>query len=619
MAITLFIILLLYLLYLAFRKKSESSTGSNPVKRGHSPVSTSSVQMDDSSGGRATLAPEKTDWVIEKHLRLFQRKTFIKGLLLAKFHGELDQIKDLQQFVRERYFDISLYDAHIVAAEFRKNNEGPFLPSPGEDDFPGIIAPSPLPCSISYQGITGRYAILLHDVRLSNMDFNKHRLLHMEEDELVFGTIEATITGYLLETFREEYEVRVPVPPIAADNLPRAIPQRGMALSRSSGPIRDILPVKTGRITTADGYSWQEFLDIRRNSIFLDQPEYSGQDRKGGCLGALGGIFLAFFVLVFLMAIGPQGAIILLLLAALGLVADFFSGLFRPVLWLFTALFFLIGMVTLVRMLAHGPDMLSMPRSRDQTSEVSFVVHETRVNAGVKGGGPTDSFIVHHRIWKAYNDSIYQGDIWVRGSDLARSSAYKDQLRLPPEPRIAYDRMLGAVSADDSMLLPGVYAIFDTIRSQHHLDAVGFAEVVVAFVQDIPYALILDRECDPELYRDAFTRAYLESPNAVCSGDQRFGICTPVEFMATLLGDCDTRTLLLYTLLSHYGYDVAIFSSEVYSHSLLGVVLPLEGAAYIVYNKRYVLWETTSQMPPGIIAAPFNTLSNWRLSLQSKN
>jgi len=618
MAITLFIILLLYLMYLTFHKKSRGSAGSNPVKRRGFPVSTSSVRADDASGGRATLEPEKTDWVTEKHLRLFQRKTFIKGVLLAKFRGELDQIKDLQQFVCERYFDISLYDAHIEAAEFRKNNEGPFLPSPGEDDFPGIIAPSPLPCSISYQGITGRYAILLHDLRLSNIDFNKYRLLHMEEDDLVFGTIEATITGYLLENFREEYEVRVPVPSIAADNLPKREFESSMALGGGSSVIRDTLPVRTGSTTIADGYRWQEFFDIRRNSTFLDKPEYSGQDRKG-CLGSIGWIFLAFFALVFLMVIGPQGALILLLLAAIGLVMGFFSGLFRPVLWLFTALFFLVGMIALIRMLAHGPDVLSIPRSRDLTSETSFVVHEATVNGDVKGSSPTDSFIVHHRVWKDYSDSTYEGDIWVRGSDLARSSAYKDQLRLPPEPRIAYDRMLGAVSADDSVLLPGVYAIFDTIRSQHHLDAVGFAEVVVSFVQDIPYALILDRECDPELYHDAFTRAYLESPNAVCSGDQRFGICTPVEFMATLLGDCDTRTLLLYTLLSHYGYDVAIFSSEVYSHSLLGVVLPLEGAAYIVYNKRYVLWETTTQMPPGIIAAPFNTLSNWRISLQSKN
>ncbi|HEX3935820.1 MAG TPA: hypothetical protein VHW43_14155 [Puia sp.] len=619
MAITLFIILLLYLLYLARRKKSREPFGPMPAKRGKSPVTTSSVQADDPSGGRATLAPEKPDWVIEKHLRLYQRKTFIKGVLLAKFHGELDQIKDLQQFVCERYFDISLYDAHLLAAEFRKNNEGHFPPSPDEESFPGIITPSPLPCSISYQGITGRYAILLHDVRLSDIDFNKYRLLHMEEDELVFGTIEATITGYLLENFREEYEVRVPVTPTTAGNLPKREPERGTALDGGSGVIRDSLPVRTGRTTIADGYRWQEFLDIRRNSTFLDKPEYRGQDRKG-CLGSIGWIFLAFFALVFLMVIGPQGALILLLLAALGLVMGFFSGLFRPLLWLFTALFFLVGMIALIRMLAHGPDVLSMPHPRDQTGEVSFVVHEATVNGAVRGGAQTDSFIVHHRVWKDYSDSTYEGNIWVRGSDLARSSAYKDQLRLPPEPRVAYDRMLGAVSAGDSMLLPVVYALFDSIRAQHHLDAVGFAEVVVSFVQDIPYALILDRECDPELYRDAFTRAYLESPNAACSGDQRFGIHTPVEFMATLLGDCDSRTLLLYTLLSHYGYDVAIFSSEVYSHSLLGVVLPLEGAAYTFHNKRYVLWETTTtQMPPGIIAAPFNTLSNWRISLQSKN
>ncbi|HWK02586.1 MAG TPA: hypothetical protein VNS58_03095 [Puia sp.] len=104
----------------------------------------------------------------------------------------------------------------------------------------------------------------------------------------------------------------------------------------------------------------------------------------------------------------------------------------------------------------------------------------------------------------------------------------------------------------------------------HQLDPVAFAKVVVSFVQDIPYVLILDRDCNPDLYSDPFTQRYLRTSDASCSSFQRFGINTPVEFMGTLKGDCDSRTLLLFTLLDHYGYDVAILSSEVYSRRCWG-------------------------------------------------
>jgi hypothetical protein len=155
---------------------------------------------------------------------------------------------------------------------------------------------------------------------------------------------------------------------------------------------------------------------------------------------------------------------------------------------------------------------------------------------------------------------------------------------------------------------------------QHHLGQIGFIKAVVAFVQDIPYSIILDKNCDPNMYRDAFTRRYLQTADASCLGYQRFGINTPVEFMGTLKGDCDTRTLLLYTLLDHYGYDVAILSSEVYSHSLLGIVLPVAGVTYSFHGKEYLLWETTTPgMPPGVMAPSLNNLSNWRMSLNSKH
>jgi hypothetical protein len=86
-----------------------------------------------------------------------------------------------------------------------------------------------------------------------------------------------------------------------------------------------------------------------------------------------------------------------------------------------------------------------------------------------------------------------------------------------------------------------------------------------------------------------------------------------------LNGDCDTRTLLIYTMLSHYGYDVAMLSSEYYSHSLIGINLPYNGRAYTYNTQRYVLWETTAPgIKPGILPNEISNLNYWRISLKSK-
>jgi hypothetical protein len=148
---------------------------------------------------------------------------------------------------------------------------------------------------------------------------------------------------------------------------------------------------------------------------------------------------------------------------------------------------------------------------------------------------------------------------------------------------------------------------------------VKFAELLVSFVQDIPYAVIVPDDCNPNLYDDKFIREYLSSENASCNGFQKFGINSPVEFMSNLYGDCDTRTLLLYTMLAHYGYDVALFSSEYYSHSIIGVNLPISGIAYTYENQRYVLWETTApNIKAGVLPKEISNLKYWRISLKSK-
>jgi hypothetical protein len=160
--------------------------------------------------------------------------------------------------------------------------------------------------------------------------------------------------------------------------------------------------------------------------------------------------------------------------------------------------------------------------------------------------------------------------------------------------------------------------LLDTLKSKNNLSPEKFAEMIVSLIQDIPYAAVLPKACDASLYADPFISKYLASANAKCDGYEKFGINTPVEFLATLNGDCDTRTLLLYTVFAHYDYDVALLSSAYYSHSIIGINLPYEGTAYADQNKRYTLWETTALFKPGILPNEVADLDRWRISLKSK-
>ena len=84
-----------------------------------------------------------------------------------------------------------------------------------------------------------------------------------------------------------------------------------------------------------------------------------------------------------------------------------------------------------------------------------------------------------------------------------------------------------------------------------------------------------------------------------------------------LKGDCDTRTLFLYGLLKHEGYDVVIFGSEKYRHSILGIDLPILAPNYKWVNgTKYYLWETTNTgFEAGYIPATISNTSYWNLNL----
>jgi len=597
MAVFIILLILLLLWWLLFRKKN--NTGRTAVS---APLVMPVTQPQAEDPGTTT----------RYHTRLLERKTYIRGRLFAKYYGELDYIKDLQYFVRERYYDFTLYDAKIREGEFRRNNDGPFPEFEKEDLFSAPIQPNPLPCNISVEGAHGPFRVLLHDVKMAHIDLNKHRLLHQQEDDEVFGTLEAEITGYILEQFEERFETAVPIEEVGTRKQDLANIETPTPVKRNRGPYKTELP--TGRTKTENGYRWTEFWYSDRTTTYWGKPALAAT-REVGCATVLGWLFLIITGTFFLVAIGAQGIMVLLVLAAAALLVVFFSAFLRSLLWIAMAL---IVVLAVLGLMGAGKDRITtnISLARDELAETS---RQETGWTNTRDSTVLDSLIVHHRVWRDYDSGRYEGDIIIRVSDWRSSASYKNNMRVGGSLLVAYDGVLAGLSTQDTMRLGGVYRLLDSVRFAARLDSMVFAETVVSFVQDIPYALVLDGDCNPDGYNDAFTRRYLSSAGSVCEGHQRYGINSPVEFMATLKGDCDTRTLLLFTLLAHYGYDVAILSSELYAHSLLGICLPLGGHVFPYRGRQYVLWETTvAGARPGLIPAEVSDLRHWRISLTSK-
>ena len=227
-----------------------------------------------------------------------------------------------------------------------------------------------------------------------------------------------------------------------------------------------------------------------------------------------------------------------------------------------------------------------------------------------------DKFIRHNRVWKDFQGQQYKATVKILESNYSSSLAWHQQYAENMNNENDYERYLSAASKRDSASLTHLYSEMNTLGYNYKLTRKGFAEMLITFVQDIPYTLIVDSNCDPSLYRDNFIRKYLQEGKQ-CYGYQRFGLLNPAEFTGTLLGDCDTRTLFLYTLFKHFNYDVIILGSQKYGHSILGINLPYHGIHKKVEGKSYFVVETTAQgMYPGILAPSISDMTYWKVNLK---
>lgn len=274
--------------------------------------------------------------------------------------------------------------------------------------------------------------------------------------------------------------------------------------------------------------------------------------------------------------------------------------------------------VILVLAVRFGVHTLFMVLTEEVRTDHTFKPEEGIAITTLVEDNDTINVFSSHRVWKDNFGNKYQGYLTVRERDYLRLYDHISDFQ-PQNNSNHWGALYDYMEQKDGPSLDLVMETFKVIHNERKLNQMQFAEMVVSCIQDIPYSLVFQEEClPPEYYEDSVKRVLEECPDC-CIGGITYGVQNPVSFLQNLKGDCDTRTVLIYTILKHFNYDVAILNSDFYKHSILGINLPAQGIYKPYYGKRYAVWETTAKyFAAGQLPANFSNIDYWKVILTSK-
>ncbi|NNJ82559.1 MAG: hypothetical protein HKP11_10215 [Flavobacteriaceae bacterium] len=223
-----------------------------------------------------------------------------------------------------------------------------------------------------------------------------------------------------------------------------------------------------------------------------------------------------------------------------------------------------------------------------------------------------------NRIWRDNYGNHFSDTLVVRVRDYQKLKNHINSYR-PPSRVTFWGDLYDYIERTDRPALDIIIDSFRSIQKEKKLNRMEFAEMVVTCIQDIPYSLVFQEDCLDAANYEHDIRKLLEECRECCIGNIMYGIQNPVSFIQNLKGDCDTRTVLIYSLLKSYGYDVAILNSDYYRHSIIGINLPGSGKSKIYNGKKYMMWETTAKYyAAGTLPATYSDVSYWDIVLTSK-
>lgn len=547
-----------------------------------------------------------------------ERKVYIVGRIVIRYAGQRMREDGAYTPPGDTAYRIAATAVHVFIYQHQVLREEQRIPADvahryRETDLLRTPVPQPVPCTIIHDdGTEEDYALALKDIRVAGPTITHTQ----KEDEQSFGTLEGDLYAYIAQVeetvidtsqtqcFGETGEVGF------KEEAGRPFMRRQFYRSDCStywGDWTEIFNPKPRKERSATGQ--------------FKRRKYDAFYELDGCAGITWNVIwmiLATMVLVHIPLLRiPFFTIVgLVLFTHLVALLRGLSHTARTILPALGALFLLVTLI--VAVFGTLPQQL---HPQPVATYDSLRTTETPIPTANSTGTP-DRLITHFIRWRDYRDTSFTIKLEVQAAHIRESERAHQNLHLPmvrvQDISAVYQQLL----SKEDVYLARIYKAFDTLRATHRLNEARFAAAIVSCVQSVPYYLVLEGDCNSAAYgADAFIRSYLAScRNDCCIGQVRYGVRAPVEMLGDLKGDCDSRALLLYAVLRHYGYDVALLTSLVYKHALIAVHFNDDtyrpGLRLHINRKPYYLWETTARgFKPGQIAAEMSNINNWEVSL----
>lgn len=220
--------------------------------------------------------------------------------------------------------------------------------------------------------------------------------------------------------------------------------------------------------------------------------------------------------------------------------------------------------------------------------------------------------INHNRCWKEFKSVKEHCIAYQIEHNDAKKSAYERtfELSFPDPNKVPYYKVWGNIYKQMVDHQPQkLLSISDSLKRiavQQKMNHSEVADLVVSFVQDMPYWFVLDRgDCNDPSFN-----------THPCIDGVRFGLLSPLETAYTALGDCDTRTVLLFVLFKQLGFKPLILISRQYAHSMLALHMNSSGSFIRYKGERYYFWETTAVgWQSGMLPPENSNKDYWRIAL----
>ena len=228
-------------------------------------------------------------------------------------------------------------------------------------------------------------------------------------------------------------------------------------------------------------------------------------------------------------------------------------------------------------------------------------------------------YITRHRIrWQDFIPQNYLAQYQTSSKEFAASQSMHAHFQNPgyTEALQYWNAVYAEFAGRDEQKLDSLAEVFRNEQQKRNLSSVQTAEMVITFIQEIPYCLIHEGSCAEANKMAAFIAEYHQEGKP-CLPNIITGLQSPYEFIHNLKGDCDTRSLLGFSLLSKLGIPASVWVSEAYGHSVLGVGLGSGGSYYkMVGGIRHSAVELTAKgFRLGMISPEQGDMNNWKIAL----